>query len=167
VFGEAADFLVEGLDITLNFHGDTPVVGEIPAQVVLRVVEAAPTMKGETAAPSYKRATCEGSIEVRDDAPLLLQNTIRLWLPCASACETVCPCTLATLPCRSRCRPLCRRVIPSLSTQHQEHLCDVATNKAILPENLQRTWVGRQHLSSTAHRLQPEHTIMMPAWMPA
>lgn len=33
VFGEAADFLKEGLDLTLNFHGDDAVTGEVPGQV--------------------------------------------------------------------------------------------------------------------------------------
>lgn len=36
-----------------------------PLQMSMQVVEAAPTMKGETAAPSYKRAVVEGGIEVR------------------------------------------------------------------------------------------------------
>lgn len=37
-------------------------------QMSMQVVEAAPTMKGETAAPSYKRAVVEGGIEVRPPA---------------------------------------------------------------------------------------------------
>lgn len=148
LFGEAADFLREGLEVVLNFHittsSDSPVTGEVrradlparqpqamqqgsaegsrdaggsscpsmpaplwcssaaracrkcafmpqhvrmfrrpcfdplcptlpptpefplqvPQHVTLAVVEAAPTMKGETAAPSYKRAVVEGGIEV-------------------------------------------------------------------------------------------------------
>ncbi|KAL4429613.1 hypothetical protein ABPG77_008662 [Micractinium sp. CCAP 211/92] len=69
LFGEAADFLKEGLDVTLNFHvttsSDAPVTGEVPQHVTLAVVEAAPTMKGETAAPSYKRAVVEGGVEIQ------------------------------------------------------------------------------------------------------
>ncbi|KAL4458372.1 hypothetical protein ABPG75_013237 [Micractinium tetrahymenae] len=69
LFGEAADFLKEGLDVTLNFHvttgTDTPVTGEVPQHVTLAVVEAAPTLKGETAAPSYKKAVVEGGIEIQ------------------------------------------------------------------------------------------------------
>lgn len=34
-------------------------------QIALKVIEAAPSMKGETAAPSYKRAVVEGGVEVR------------------------------------------------------------------------------------------------------
>ncbi|PSC68390.1 Elongation factor P [Micractinium conductrix] len=67
VFGGGADFLAEGLEVILNFHAgnDAPVTGEVPNHVTLGVVEAAPTMKGETAAPSYKRAVCAGGIEVQ------------------------------------------------------------------------------------------------------
>jgi elongation factor P len=65
VFGSGAPFLVEGLELTLNFHGDDAVTGEVPVHVKLRVAEAAPTMKGETAAPSYKRAVMEGGVEVQ------------------------------------------------------------------------------------------------------
>ncbi|KAI7840227.1 hypothetical protein COHA_006009 [Chlorella ohadii] len=65
LFGEASDFLKEGLEVTLNFHRDEAVTGEVPGQMSLQVVEAAPTMKGETAAPSYKRAVVEGGIEIQ------------------------------------------------------------------------------------------------------
>ncbi|PRW59876.1 Elongation factor P [Chlorella sorokiniana] len=65
LFGEASDFLKEGLEVTLNFHKDEAVTGEVPGQMSLQVVEAAPTMKGETAAPSYKRAVVEGGIEIQ------------------------------------------------------------------------------------------------------
>lgn len=65
LFGEASDFLKEGLEVTLNFHKDEAVTGEVPSQMSLQVVEAAPTMKGETAAPSYKRAVVEGGIEIQ------------------------------------------------------------------------------------------------------
>ena len=65
IFGSVADFLKEGLEVTLNFHGEDAVTGEVPTHVTLQVEEAAPTMKGETAAPSYKKAVCEGGVEVR------------------------------------------------------------------------------------------------------
>ena len=64
IFGGGADFLREGLEVTLNFHGEDAVTGEVPTHVTLQVEEAAPTMKGETAAPSYKKAVCEGGVEV-------------------------------------------------------------------------------------------------------
>ncbi|KAL4854954.1 Elongation factor P [Chlorella vulgaris] len=64
LFGEGAAFLGEGVELTLSFYDDEAVTGEVPAHVTLRVTEAAPSMKGETAAPSYKRAQC-GDIEVQ------------------------------------------------------------------------------------------------------
>ena len=38
--------------------------GSVPATVTLRVAEASPHMKGETAAPSYKPATMENGVKV-------------------------------------------------------------------------------------------------------
>lgn len=35
LFGEASDFLKEGLEVTLNFHKDEAVTGEVPLQVCL------------------------------------------------------------------------------------------------------------------------------------
>lgn len=53
----------------------------MPTHVKLRVVEAAPTMKGETAAPSHKRAVVEGSVEVQvppfiQTGDVILVNTL-------------------------------------------------------------------------------------------
>lgn len=33
LFGQMSDFLKEGLEVTLNFHKDDPVTGEVPGQV--------------------------------------------------------------------------------------------------------------------------------------
>lgn len=38
--------------------------GEVPATVTLEVKEAAPTMRGETAAPSYKPAVLENGVRI-------------------------------------------------------------------------------------------------------
>lgn len=37
LFGEASDFLKEGLEVTLNFHRDEAVTGEVPGQVRLQL----------------------------------------------------------------------------------------------------------------------------------
>ena len=39
--------------------------GAVPETVTLKVEEAAPTMKGETVAPSYKPAVLQNGIKVR------------------------------------------------------------------------------------------------------
>lgn len=55
----AAELLAEGADLTLAFHDGAPVSGSLPPQVTLKVVDAAPHIKGETQAPQYKPATLE------------------------------------------------------------------------------------------------------------
>jgi hypothetical protein len=40
--------------------------GEVPQAVTLKVKEAAPHMKGETAAPSYKPAVLENGVKVSE-----------------------------------------------------------------------------------------------------
>lgn len=60
-----------------------------PGQMSLQVVEAAPTMKGETAAPSYKRAVVEGGIEVRAALAWLCGNLYSLQRPGCAAAEVL------------------------------------------------------------------------------
>ena len=61
-------------------------------QMSMQVVEAAPTMKGETAAPSYKRAVVEGGIEVRppEQGPALCCSVAALLLRCVAAALLCC-----------------------------------------------------------------------------
>eukprot|EP00887_Chlorella_sp_A99_P006266 scaffold3.g6266.t1 len=79
VFGDQAAFLSEargrapgcvrsawsGLLLELNFYDGSPVTAELPAQVELVVEEVAPTMRGETAAPSYKPAVLAGGLKLK------------------------------------------------------------------------------------------------------
>jgi elongation factor P len=56
-----ASFLAAGMMATVGFHEQTPVFVTLPTQVVLTVEEAAPAIKGQTAASSYKPAVlCNG-----------------------------------------------------------------------------------------------------------
>ncbi|GAB4822133.1 hypothetical protein N2152v2_009179 [Parachlorella kessleri] len=81
MFGEQAAYLAEGLELTLSFHDGSPVTGKlllkcasarsqaplqraVPETVTLRVEEAAPSMKGETVAPSYKPAVLQNGVKV-------------------------------------------------------------------------------------------------------
>lgn len=65
LFGDRAAYLAEGLEISLALHDGRIVTGDVPAQITLEVREAAPTMKGETSAPSYKPATLENGVRVQ------------------------------------------------------------------------------------------------------
>lgn len=64
VLGPCASFLVEGGDITLEFHDGLPLSGFLPSTVTLRVTEVAPHAKGDTASPSYVPALLESGATV-------------------------------------------------------------------------------------------------------
>ncbi|KAL6780323.1 Elongation factor P [Auxenochlorella protothecoides] len=64
LFDPGSAYLVEGMEVSMAFHDGRPIVGEVPATVTLEVREAAPTMRGETAAPSYKPAVLENGVRI-------------------------------------------------------------------------------------------------------
>ena len=51
---ERAQFLQDGMIVTVEFHEERPIGVELPEHVVLTVVEADATVKGQTASSSYK-----------------------------------------------------------------------------------------------------------------
>jgi elongation factor P len=55
----ALGFLAEGGDVILSFHDGSAVSGALPPNVVLKVAEASPHLKGEAQAPQYKPAVLE------------------------------------------------------------------------------------------------------------
>ncbi len=65
LFGDAAAYLKEGLEVVLSLHEGEAVAGQLPQAVTLRVAQAAPSIKGETAAPSYKPAVLENGVQVQ------------------------------------------------------------------------------------------------------
>jgi elongation factor P len=67
IIGEAAVFLQEGMHVNISLHEGTPVAVELPATVVLEVIETEPTVRGQTAAASYK--------------PAILSNGVRIMVP--------------------------------------------------------------------------------------
>lgn len=64
ILGNAAAYLAEGGDLSLSFHDGVAVSGSLPATVTLRVAQAAPHLKGETAAPQYKAAVLETGAQI-------------------------------------------------------------------------------------------------------
>ncbi len=62
--GERAAFLQEGMKVTLEFHEERALGINLPDQVTLEVTETEPTVKGQTAAASYKPATLENGLRV-------------------------------------------------------------------------------------------------------
>ncbi|HMM13081.1 MAG TPA: elongation factor P [Parvibaculum sp.] len=62
--GERAAFLQDGMKVTVESHEGRPISVALPDQVVLEVTETEPTVKGQTAASSYKPALLENGIRV-------------------------------------------------------------------------------------------------------
>jgi len=62
--GEAAAYLQDGMMVTVESYEDQPLAVRRPETVVMVLVETEPTMKGQTAASSYKPGTLENGVRV-------------------------------------------------------------------------------------------------------
>jgi elongation factor P len=62
--GEQAEFLQDGMTVTLNSYEGETISIELPAQVTVKVLEADAVVKGQTASSSYKPAIVDGGIKV-------------------------------------------------------------------------------------------------------
>ncbi|MEM6852055.1 MAG: elongation factor P [Pseudomonadota bacterium] len=62
--GERRAFLQDGMKIILESHEGKPIGVNLPEQVTLEITETEPTVKGQTAASSYKPATLENGARV-------------------------------------------------------------------------------------------------------
>ena len=61
---ERAAFLQDGMKVTVESHEGRPIGISLPGQVTLKVVEAEPVVRGQTAASSYKPAMLENGVRV-------------------------------------------------------------------------------------------------------
>ncbi len=64
LLGETAKFLQDGMVVAVDFIEGSPVSVELPEKVVMKVVEADPVVKGQTAASSYKPAKLENGLKI-------------------------------------------------------------------------------------------------------
>ena len=64
LLGERRPFLQDGMTVEIEFYGDKPIGVALPQQVTLTVEETEPVVKGQTAANSFKPATCENGVRV-------------------------------------------------------------------------------------------------------
>lgn len=62
--GEQAEYLQDGMAVTVNSYEGEPISIELPATVVVEVLEADAVVKGQTASSSYKPAIVDGGIKV-------------------------------------------------------------------------------------------------------
>lgn len=73
LLGEKADFLKEGLEVVVVTHEDVPMNIELPKKVTLKVVEAPPGVKGDTASGNVtKEITLENGTRIR--TPLFVKE---------------------------------------------------------------------------------------------
>lgn len=64
LIGDAGDFLQENMTVTVDLVEGSPIGVELPASVTMTITEAAPVVKGQTAASSYKPALLENGVKI-------------------------------------------------------------------------------------------------------
>ena len=64
LLGEAAAFLTDGMDVTMELYEERPLSVQLPDQVEALIVEADAVVKGQTASSSYKPAVLENGVRV-------------------------------------------------------------------------------------------------------
>lgn len=62
--GEQSAYLQDGMTVRLNMHEGKALGIDLPEQVILEITETEPTVKGQTAASSFKPATLENGVRV-------------------------------------------------------------------------------------------------------
>ena len=62
--GEKISLLQDGMDVEIESHEETPINIAFPDQITLKVIETEPTVKGQTAAASYKPAELENGLRI-------------------------------------------------------------------------------------------------------
>ncbi|TNE62481.1 MAG: elongation factor P [Alphaproteobacteria bacterium] len=62
--GDDAVFLQDGMKVTIEFYGETPLGVALPEKVTLEVTDTEPVIKGQTASGSFKPAILENGLRV-------------------------------------------------------------------------------------------------------
>ncbi len=61
---ERAQFLQDGMKVTVQMHDERPIGIALPDSVVLEIVEADATVRGQTASSSYKPAKASNGMRI-------------------------------------------------------------------------------------------------------
>lgn len=72
LFGEAARFLKEGMNVIIAFESDEPIMAQAPGSVELEITYTEPAVKGDTSNNALKYATVETGVEIR--VPLFINQ---------------------------------------------------------------------------------------------
>lgn len=62
--GDDAAFLQEGMDVTVEFHGEEAIAVILPELTTLAIEDCEPVVKGQTATSSYKPAKLENGVRI-------------------------------------------------------------------------------------------------------
>src|SRR5690606_34822597 len=65
LFGDAARFLKEGMNVLVAFESDDPIMASLPASVELEITYTEPAVKGATSTSALKNGTVETGVELR------------------------------------------------------------------------------------------------------
>ncbi|MFA4868716.1 MAG: elongation factor P [Pedobacter sp.] len=65
LFGPAAKFLKEGMDVIVSIESEEPIMAQAPNFVELEVTYAEPAVKGDTSSGAMKNITTENGIEIK------------------------------------------------------------------------------------------------------
>ena len=65
IVGEKGDFLVENLEVSINFYNGNPISIELPNQVTCKVETTDVALKGQTVSSSYKPATLDNGTNIQ------------------------------------------------------------------------------------------------------
>jgi len=75
--GEAADWIIDGMNVDMLFHNGQPIGVDAPAFVELKIVETPPNFKGDTQG-GRKPATLESGAVVQVPFHILEGDTIKV-----------------------------------------------------------------------------------------
>ena len=64
LIGDAAEFLQDGMEVTLEMYEERPISVQLPDTIEATVVEADAVVKGQTASASYKPAILDNGVRV-------------------------------------------------------------------------------------------------------
>ncbi|MBW4329369.1 elongation factor P [Stakelama sp. CBK3Z-3] len=64
ILGDAAAFLQDGMDVTMELYEEKPISVQLPDQIEAEIVEADAVVKGQTASSSYKPAVLDNGVRI-------------------------------------------------------------------------------------------------------
>jgi elongation factor P len=78
ILGDDALYLKEGLEVKLTFYDGEPLDVELPLSIDMKIVEADPAVRGDTATGVTKRVVTETGLQVQVPAFIEVGDTIRV-----------------------------------------------------------------------------------------